>query len=72
MTTELDVATADEVGRQTKRRRFSLLTRRDLGILALFLGLPAFVHICLRVGPGAAFGGSVLCEVGWNRGDRDH
>ncbi len=37
--------TADEVGRPTKRKRFSLLTRRDLGILALFLGLPAFVHI---------------------------
>ena len=37
--------TTDAVGRQTKRRRFSLLTRRDLGILALFLGLPAFVHI---------------------------
>lgn len=37
--------TTDGVGRQTKRKRFSLLTRRDLGILALFLGLPALVHI---------------------------
>lgn len=37
--------TADEVGRPMKRKRFSLLTRRDLGILALFLGLPALVHI---------------------------
>lgn len=45
MTTGVDTATAEEVGRQTKQRRFSLLTRRDLGILALFLGLPAFVHI---------------------------
>jgi ABC-type sugar transport system permease subunit len=39
------VKTADEVGRPPKRKLFSLLTRRDLGILALFLGLPAFVHI---------------------------
>lgn len=45
MATGVDAATTDEVGRQTERRRFSLLTRRDLGILALFIGLPAFVHI---------------------------
>jgi ABC-type sugar transport system permease subunit len=45
MSTGVEAATTEAVGRPTKRRRFSLLTRRDLGILALFLGLPALVHI---------------------------
>jgi multiple sugar transport system permease protein len=45
MSTAVEATAADEVRRPTKRQRFSLLTRRDLGILALFLGLPAIVHI---------------------------
>lgn len=40
-----DVAAVEKVRRQKKRRRFSLLTRRDIGMLTLFLGLPALVHI---------------------------
>lgn len=60
MTSKVDVATTEEV-RRPKRRRFSLLTRRDLGTIALLLGLPAFVHIVFVWVPALA---SVILSFG--------
>jgi ABC-type sugar transport system permease subunit len=60
MATTTDVATTDEVG-GSKRRRFSLLTRRDIGTIALLLGLPAFVHIVFVWVPALA---SVVLSFG--------
>ncbi len=45
MSTEVEIATTEEVRRPKARKRFSLLTRRDVGMLVLLLGLPAFIHI---------------------------
>jgi len=59
-----DVAAVEKVRRQKKRRRFSLLTRRDIGMLALFLGLPALVHIVFVWVP--ALLSVVLSFTRWN------
>lgn len=45
MSTGTQTATTEAVGRPEKRKRFSLLTRRDAWTLVLFIGLPAIVHI---------------------------
>jgi ABC-type sugar transport system permease subunit len=60
MATTTDVATTDEV-RGSKRRRFSLLTRRDVGTIAVLLGLPAVVHIVFVWVPALA---SVVLSFG--------
>jgi ABC-type sugar transport system permease subunit len=39
---EVEVAVARE---RTKRKRFRLLTNRDLGVLVFMLGLPALIHV---------------------------
>lgn len=40
--TEVDATTATE---RKRHKRFTLLTRRDLGLLGVMLGLPALVHL---------------------------
>lgn len=44
-TVEEAVPERDTTGRSKKRRRYSLLTRRDKGMFVLLLGLPFIVHI---------------------------
>jgi multiple sugar transport system permease protein len=58
------MATASAVGPPRRRRRFSLLTRQDKLVLALLVGVPAFIHIALVWVPTVA--SVVLSFTKWN------
>src|SRR6186997_2382360 len=58
------MATASAVGPPRRRRRFSLLTRQDKIVLAVLVGVPAFIHIALVWVPTVA--SVVLSFTKWN------
>jgi multiple sugar transport system permease protein len=58
------MATASAVGPPRRRRRFSLLTRQDKLVLALLVGVPAFIHNALVWVPTVA--SVVLSFTKWN------
>lgn len=56
--------TAEEPARKRRRKRFSVLTRRDKLTLGLMVGVPAFIHIFLIWLP--TLGSVVLSFTSWN------